>query len=581
MDTKYGSGRINNTNQDDVQTHKQQQSDLQTLAELAAKVAARFSVNTDVRTDSRIMTVVAQTATILTPVENVAITSITTPPTNNKVISISQANVDHQAPENIDKPLSQKSDDSDFTLQAEQSERNALQQRVAQTLNDKRYSDEQTLDRILLAHSEQLITTGCLELDCTSNAAGVPGLAIQSTNASAGGGGVGVTAADAMVGTKRNFNAAIANVTENERGCSASGEGAARFGTPSGSIRSIGSLVCRICHNSENPERLVSPCLCKGSLTYVHVHCLERWISTSRSTVCELCQFQYNTVQTLRYTCFQSLRMWYSRSMSRRALQEDCQMFSLLTLVAFGIIGTLLVGIQYYVLQGRSWGLSRVWTKGWLIFFLFTTLTIYFINIYMILKAQLGPWYRWWQSARDIKLILENRKPFQLSSSRRLEGHQLAQELTDMVQLQQHGIVAPPSIQTPQANNTPPPSTLYQPNHTIQPTTAAISIPIHIRNLPVLPIPICPTNTPTTHLPITISTIELQCIANNNNNNTFVANATNTDDDALSCCGKRSMSLVMATCESGAAAMHCNKLTTAAAIEIPLKSCLYEFETVI
>ncbi|XP_052842054.1 uncharacterized protein LOC128256045 isoform X4 [Drosophila gunungcola] len=66
------------------------------------------------------------------------------------------------------------------------------------------------------------------------------------------------------------------------------------------SMPSLGSLVCRICHNADNPEQLVSPCLCKGSLTYVHVHCLERWISTSRCTTCELCQFQYNTEQTLR-----------------------------------------------------------------------------------------------------------------------------------------------------------------------------------------------------------------------------------------------------------------------------------------
>lgn len=178
------------------------------------------------------------------------------------------------------------------------------------------------------------------------------------------------------------------------------------------SLHSIESFVCRICHNGENPERLVSPCLCKGSLTYVHIYCLERWISTSRCTTCELCQFQYNTQQTLRYTCLESLRMWYSRSLSRRALQEDCQMFSLLTLVAFGIIGTLLVAVQYYILQGHVWGLGRLWTKGWLIFFLFTTLVVYIFNVYMIGKSQLTPWYRWWQSTRDIRLILENRKPF-------------------------------------------------------------------------------------------------------------------------------------------------------------------------
>ncbi|XP_068143934.1 uncharacterized protein [Drosophila tropicalis] len=180
----------------------------------------------------------------------------------------------------------------------------------------------------------------------------------------------------------------------------------------SDSTPSIGSLVCRICHNADNPEQLVSPCLCKGSLTYVHVHCLERWISTSRCTTCELCQFKYNTEQTLRYSCLHSLRLWYSRAMSRRALQEDCQMFSLLTLVAFGIIGTLLVGIQYYSLHTQSWGLSKLWTKSWMLFFLFMTITVYFVNVYILIKSQLTPWYRWWQSARDIKLILENRRPF-------------------------------------------------------------------------------------------------------------------------------------------------------------------------
>jgi len=48
-------------------------------------------------------------------------------------------------------------------------------------------------------------------------------------------------------------------------------------------------------------------------------------------------------------------------------------MFSLLTLVAFGIIGTLLVGIQYYALHTQSWALSKLWTKSWMLFFLLMT----------------------------------------------------------------------------------------------------------------------------------------------------------------------------------------------------------------
>uniref|UniRef100_A0A1B0BKP2 RING-CH-type domain-containing protein n=1 Tax=Glossina palpalis gambiensis TaxID=67801 RepID=A0A1B0BKP2_9MUSC len=196
------------------------------------------------------------------------------------------------------------------------------------------------------------------------------------------------------------------------------------------SLHSIESFVCRICHNSENPERLVSPCLCKGTLTYVHIHCLERWISTSRCTTCELCQFQYNTQQQLRYSMLQSLRIWYSRAISRRALQEDCQMFSLLTLVAFGIIGTLLVAVQYYIIQGHIGGVGRLWTKSWLIFFLATTnscsskklsqtqmkklcfLTAKFMpQSYRLRSTEYLRLAIWWQSARDIQLILENRRP--------------------------------------------------------------------------------------------------------------------------------------------------------------------------
>ncbi|XP_055919671.1 uncharacterized protein LOC129951506 [Eupeodes corollae] len=188
------------------------------------------------------------------------------------------------------------------------------------------------------------------------------------------------------------------------------------------SMRSIGSLVCRICQNQEEPERLISPCSCKGSLSFVHTFCLEHWISTSKKTTCELCHFQYKTKQTLKYTCFESLRLWYSHSISRRALQEDCQMFSLLTLVAFGIIGTIIIGLQHYFVEDQKHSIppvARLWTKGWLLFFLFATFLVYVFNIYLLAKGQLSPWYRWWQASKEVKLILENHKKFH--PKRRLE----------------------------------------------------------------------------------------------------------------------------------------------------------------
>ena len=55
--------------------------------------------------------------------------------------------------------------------------------------------------------------------------------------------------------------------------------------------------VCRICQcdsceiQKESP--LVAPCLCSGSLKFVHQACLQKWIKSSDKLSCELCMFEY------------------------------------------------------------------------------------------------------------------------------------------------------------------------------------------------------------------------------------------------------------------------------------------------
>ena len=48
-------------------------------------------------------------------------------------------------------------------------------------------------------------------------------------------------------------------------------------------------LSCRICHSASDLESLVSPCLCTGSMKYVHESCLLNWLKSSFKTNCELC----------------------------------------------------------------------------------------------------------------------------------------------------------------------------------------------------------------------------------------------------------------------------------------------------
>ncbi|KDR22223.1 E3 ubiquitin-protein ligase MARCH2-like isoform X2 [Zootermopsis nevadensis] len=53
--------------------------------------------------------------------------------------------------------------------------------------------------------------------------------------------------------------------------------------------------VCRICHEDDSSENLISPCECTGTLGLVHRNCLEKWLSASNTTECEICKYQFNT----------------------------------------------------------------------------------------------------------------------------------------------------------------------------------------------------------------------------------------------------------------------------------------------
>ncbi|TKS69434.1 E3 ubiquitin-protein ligase MARCH3 [Collichthys lucidus] len=52
-------------------------------------------------------------------------------------------------------------------------------------------------------------------------------------------------------------------------------------------------LFCRICHEGRTSGKLLSLCECSGSLAMVHRACLEHWLTTSNSSLCELCHHQF------------------------------------------------------------------------------------------------------------------------------------------------------------------------------------------------------------------------------------------------------------------------------------------------
>ena len=50
---------------------------------------------------------------------------------------------------------------------------------------------------------------------------------------------------------------------------------------------------CRICLQSDE-QKYISPCVCKGSIEYVHFSCLKKYIDYKFHTNCSICKVKYN-----------------------------------------------------------------------------------------------------------------------------------------------------------------------------------------------------------------------------------------------------------------------------------------------
>ena len=55
-------------------------------------------------------------------------------------------------------------------------------------------------------------------------------------------------------------------------------------------------MQCRFCWEGGNVSEFVSPCECSGSMKFVHIECIQKWIKESRSRTCNVCNSKYNMV---------------------------------------------------------------------------------------------------------------------------------------------------------------------------------------------------------------------------------------------------------------------------------------------
>ena len=79
--------------------------------------------------------------------------------------------------------------------------------------------------------------------------------------------------------------------------CSTDNDGATCSGNTAhvSNTSSNSSAICRICQDADKTENLKTLCQCTGSIAKYHVSCLEKWLSISKTDVCELCHQHFTT----------------------------------------------------------------------------------------------------------------------------------------------------------------------------------------------------------------------------------------------------------------------------------------------
>lgn len=100
----------------------------------------------------------------------------------------------------------------------------------------------------------------------------------------------------------------------------------------------LGADICRVCRSEGLVDRpLFHPCICTGSIKWIHQECLVQWMRYSRKEYCELCGHRF------------SFTPIYSPDMPRRLPLRD---------VIGGLFSSILTAVKYwlhYTLVAIAW----------------------------------------------------------------------------------------------------------------------------------------------------------------------------------------------------------------------------------
>lgn len=160
------------------------------------------------------------------------------------------------------------------------------------------------------------------------------------------------------------------------------------------------SILCRICYGSEGKEQLLQPCNCSGTMGLMHRTCLERWLSQSNSTRCEICQYDFSSkIQKVP----KSFSQWLFRPLStkdNKNLFNDFVCFLILTpLASISTWYCVLFALRFHETENR-------WEAAGLVVLTTFLLFIYILWFIFSCKYHLKVFKDWQKKNQTVTLKL-------------------------------------------------------------------------------------------------------------------------------------------------------------------------------
>ncbi|KAJ0178671.1 hypothetical protein K1T71_005446 [Dendrolimus kikuchii] len=166
--------------------------------------------------------------------------------------------------------------------------------------------------------------------------------------------------------------------------------------------------MCRICHGggglTAELGQLISACACRGTVGMVHVKCLERWLTESGKSRCELCGTRYATRRLHRYGVPRALVMWVLSQNAKQLMVDSLgiMLMSPLAVLAAWLSGRTLAGLMTQDSHVTPWPLASTFVLACM------TLVCYYCWIVSAATRHALGWWMWYRSQYEVRLQFDD-----------------------------------------------------------------------------------------------------------------------------------------------------------------------------